>query len=63
MKEHWTAQMRHMDLILYWFFVALVAIGLATNIIMPPKMNVIVLAGIVAACFFLKPLIFIRTSD
>lgn len=54
------AHLEYLDEVLYWVFVALVAFGVVSNQLVPPKMDVVVLSGIFFFCMVLKPLILIR---
>ena len=51
----------NLDTYLYWFSVALVAIGLINSKFMPPKIDVVALSGIFFFCLVLKPLIITRS--
>lgn len=60
MKVKLRAHIEYLDEVLYWVFIALVAVGIMTNRIVPPKFDAVALSGIFFFCMVLKPLILIR---
>ncbi|MBY0360155.1 MAG: hypothetical protein K2W82_19285 [Candidatus Obscuribacterales bacterium] len=61
MKKNLLHSAQYLDYVLYWCFVALVIVGVITFALLPPRVNIFTLGGIISACFFLRPLLFIRT--
>lgn len=60
MKARLRAHIEYLDEVLYWVFVALVAIGVLSDQLVPSKMDAVVLSGIFFFCMVLKPMILIR---
>ncbi|MBX9685461.1 MAG: hypothetical protein K2X27_02090 [Candidatus Obscuribacterales bacterium] len=60
MKISLRAKIEYLDEVLYWVLVALVAFGVLSNTLVPPKFDAVVLSGIFFFCMLLKPLILIR---
>jgi hypothetical protein len=48
---------RMLDTIFYWLFVGVFIVGIFTAQLIPPKLDVVAFAGIVFACFILKPMV------
>ncbi len=61
MKVRIRAKLEYLDEVLYWVFVALVAVGIVSNQLVPPKMDAVVFSGIIFFCCVLKPMILIRS--
>jgi hypothetical protein len=61
MKSRLLSHVDNLDTYLYWFVVALIAIGIINNNIVPPKLDVVVFSGIFFFCMVLKPMIMTRS--
>ena len=49
--------LKGLDAILYWLIVAVLLIGIFSAQLIPPKLDVVVFAGLIFSCFVLKPMV------